>query len=389
MTPDLPVHTAVGRAQDCLKRGDGPQAVCIMQSATLVAPNNAAVLTALGVALRFTGNFEEAAAALSRAIELEPDRPDAQVFLGMIRLAQGRQKEGWPLYQARWRNVHWTDKLRYPENSRWKGQTSPGLRLLLWGEQGFGDTIQFARYAPWLLRLLRSQGGSLALEVPAVLCTLLRSSWPFMDIFSTGEVGGRFDAHVPLMDLPHLWGNLVGNGGLPYEPMPIPYLSALSSCGVVACDHGTQKPLRVGIAWQGRRSHPDDRYRSIAPNDLAALFDVPGIDWVSLQKDAEQHPAWLTQDVALCQDFSDTARIVDSLDLVISIDSAVAHLAGALGKPVWLLLPKIADWRWQLLGQNTPWYPTMRIFRQGDAQDWVDVVACAAVVLEILTKNNA
>jgi hypothetical protein len=381
MTPDTNVHKALGRAQDCLTLGDGPQAVRIMQDATRVAPNDAAVLTAWGVALRFTGDFEAAALAFSRAIERAPQRADAQVYLGMIRLAQGRQKEGWPLYQARWRNVHWTDKLRYPRKTLWRGQATPGLRLLLWGEQGFGDTIQFARYAPWLMRLLRGHGAGVALEVPASLCALLRSSWPFMDIFSAGEVVGRFDAHLPLMDLPHLWGNLVGDGGLPYEPMPVPYLSALTCYATEACRQAAPKPLRVGVAWQGRRSHPDDRYRSIHLRDLAALFAVPGIVWVSLQKDAQEQPAWLSQDVVLCRDFSDTARIADGLDLVISIDSAVAHLAAALGKPVWLLLPRIADWRWQLVGNETPWYPSMRIFRQGEAQGWVDVIGHAAAAL--------
>lgn len=390
MAPNLTVDTALVQAQASLARGNGLLAVRIMQDAALVEPNNAALLTGLGVALRFTGSFDEAAVALSRALALEPNRADAQVYLGMVRLAQGRQKEGWPLYQARWRNVHWTDKLRHPAQALWNGQATPGLRLLLWGEQGLGDTLQFARYAPWLLRLLRSHGASVALEVPAVLCCLLRNSWPFMDIFSTGEVVGRFDAHAPLLDLPHLWGDHVGDGGLPYEPMPSPYLSALPRYCAPACDDGQPKLLRVGVVWQGRRTHPDDRYRSMHPDALAALFNVPGVAWVSLQKDAQDHPAWLPQETAMCQNFLGTARIVDGLDLVISIDSAVAHLAGALGKPVWLLLPKVADWRWQNCGDSTPWYPSMRIFRQDQGHDhgWGPVVQRVAAALSTLLATK-
>ena len=139
--------------------------------------------------------------------------------------------------------------------------------------------------------------------------------------------------------------------------------------------------MRVGIAWQGRPTHPDDRWRSVHTGQLPALFDVPGVRWVSLQKDGHAHPSWLPDDLAQCRDFADTARIIDTLDMVISIDSAVAHLAAALGKPVWLLLPKIADWRWALTGESTPWYPGMRLFRQGADEDWAGVATRVAAAL--------
>lgn len=384
---ELPADAALNRAQACLARGDGRQALTIMQAAARAAPNNAAVLAGLGVALRFGGDFDAAATAFSQALAVQPDRADAQVCLGMIRLAQGRQQEGWALYAARWRNPHWTEKLRYPAESLWQGRVAANMRLLLWGEQGFGDTIQFVRYAPWLLNLLRCQGASLALEVPAPLCGLLRAAWPFMDIYSAGETHGRFDAHLPLMDLPGRWGNLVGPAGLPYQPMPHPYLSALPD--LLATQRGTIRvpgrksgnAPRVGIAWQGRSSHPDDRWRSIPPAALEAVFAVSGIRWLSLQKEDSQRPEWLTDDLAQCRDFSDTARIVEGVDLVISIDSAVAHLAAALGKTVWLLLPKIPDWRWQLAGDETPWYPGMRLWRQGRDEDWPQVAGRVAAAL--------
>lgn len=381
------VDAALDAARACLARGDGAQAVAVLQDAVPDAPDNPALLTGLGVALRFAGQFEPAADAFARALERSPNQADAQVYLGMIRLAQDRQQEGWRLYQSRWRNTHWTEKLRYPEATRWDGRVSHGLRLLLWAEQGFGDCIQFARYAPWLLRLLRQHGGSLVLEVPAPLLRLLQASWPFLDIVSSHEVRGRFDAHLPLMDLPHCCGGMVGPGGLPYEPMPLPYLSALPDLrtgqrGVLRVPAPDGRVLRVGLAWQGRPSHPDDRWRSVQLQQLAALFDVPGIRWVNLQKDGAARLPWMQDDLVLCGDFSDTARIVSDLDLVISIDSAIAHLAGALGKPVWLLLPKIADWRWLLAGERTPWYPSMRLFRQGADEDWPALAERVAVAIQ-------
>lgn len=390
-----PVDAALGRAQACLAGGDTRQAVEIMQAAVRIAPENAAVCAGLGVALRFAGQLEEAANAFSRALQLQPERADAQVYLGMIRLAQGRQQEGWPLYRARWRDANWTAKLRYPESALWEGRVTSGLRLLLWGEQGFGDTIQFSRYVPWLQRELSSRGASLALEVPVPLLALLRQSWPAVEIFSIGETRGRFDAHLPLMDLPSRCGNAVGAGALPYQPMALPYLAALpdplaAQRGASPIPAGNDRaPLRVGIAWRGRASHPDDRWRSIRASELQTLFAVPGIRWVSLQKgDADGHPVWLPEDLAQCADFADTARIVASLDLVISIDSAVAHLAGALNKRVWLLLPKVADWRWQLAGEDTPWYPDMRLFRQAADEDWPQVATRVAAQLTSLTARR-
>ena len=398
MTTTLPLSLAqrLKSAQNYLAAGQGDKAVEIMKATSHDFPNNAVVSTGLGVAYRFKGDIFQAEIAFLKALALEPGKPDAQVYLGMIRLAQGQQEEGWQLYQARWRNSNWVEKLRYPQESLWQGEIKPGLRLLLWSEQGFGDTIQFARYAPWLLRLLVKNRARLVLEVPRPLHSLFCATWPFMDIVCHGEAQGHFDAHLPLMNLPACWGNKVGNGGLPYLPMPGPYLSALPDTyaqarAVPALTSQTQtfrQLLRVGITWQGRPTHPDDHFRSIEIKKLQALFEVPGICWVSLQKDTANHPTWLPESLIHCQNFSATARVVNSLDLIISIDSAVAHLAGALGRPVWLLLPKLADWRWGLHGENTPWYPTMRLFRQESSEGWLELASRVALALTVRTEQQ-
>ena len=380
-----PRARALDQARDCLASGQVARAVQVLQVAAALAPGDVGLRVGLGVAQRMAGQWEAAAASFEQALASAPDQADAQVYLGMIRLAQGRQQEGWPLYHARWRAPGWTDTLRYPAQDLWQGPVRPGMRLLLWAEQGFGDTLQFARYAPWLARQLRAQGASLALELPAPLCALLQASWPFIDIFATGQGRGRFDAHLPLLDLPLRWGGRVGPGGLPYQPMPSPYLSALPDLwsarrGVVRRPlAGLPAPLRVGVAWAGRASNPDDRWRSIPAVALQPLFDLPGIRWVSLQKGASDHPAWLPADDGA--DFADTARRVADLDLVISIDSALGHLAGAMGRPVWLLLSRLPDWRWGLSGETSPWYPATRLFRQAQDEAWPAVIDRLATAL--------
>ncbi len=377
MTPWTPDAT-LNQAQAALGQGHSAQALQLLEQAVARMPGHAALWAGLGVALRFEARLEEAAVAFEQALQLQPGRADVQVHLGMIRLAQGRQDEGWPLYQARWRHPHWTERMRYPVQALWQGRVSAGTRLLLWGEQGLGDCLQFARYVPWLQQMLQSQNASLVLEVPQPLQRLLQVSWPMVEVVAAGAVRGHFDVHLPLMDLPNRWGGL-GPGLLPYEPTPGAYL--LAPPPALQPERRSTAPLRVGVVWQGRPTHPDDRWRSLSPDQLQPLFDLPGLEWVSLQKDATQHPAWLADGMQACADFADTARVVQSLDAVVSIDSAVAHLAGALGKPVFMLLPHVADWRWGLAHAGTPWYPTMRLFRRAVAEDWSAVMARVAAAL--------
>ena len=419
---DTSPAAALGRAQFALGQGDSARAVQWLSEAVGRAPQDASLWAGLGVALRFEARLDEAAQAFEQALQLQPGRPDVQVYLGMVRLAQGRQEEGWPLYQARWRSPHWTERMRYPLQALWQGRVGRGTRLLLWGEQGLGDCLQFARYAPWLHELFQAQAASVVLEVPKPLQRLLQHSWPQLEVVARGELRGRFDVHLPLMDLPKRWGG-VGPGLLPYLPQPLPYLrpppgDAATLVGAVAPPTSTGKPmpmpmpapattplhaavlaserrqparaLKVGVVWQGRPTHPDDRLRSLAPEVLQPLFEVPGLEWVSLQKDATQHPDWLPERMARCADFADTAAVLQGLDLVVSIDSAVAHLAGALGMPVFVLLPPVADWRWGLQGEHTPWYPQMRLFRRGAGEGWDAVMGrLAAALVAMATARDA
>jgi hypothetical protein len=327
---------------------------------------------------------------------LQPDDAEVQVYLGMIRLAHGEQHSGWPLYCARWRSPTWIDTLRYQAATLRDGGLRPRLRVRLWGEQRYSDVLQFCRYAPWLAALVQRAGASLSLEVLGTLLRLLQGSWSDLPVYETDGVSAPFDVHLPLMDVPCRWGNAVGTETLSYNSVTAPYLrsegtralACVAHVGNAAQSARDRRPLRAGIVWQGRSTHPDDRLRSIPRLMLEPLREIAGVQWFSLQKfdaDALQQetlPEWMLDGVAQCVDFADTAQVVQGLDVVISIDSAVAHLAGAMGKPVWLLLPQLCDWRWGLTGAATPWYPSMRLLRQTVAGDWPAVVHTVAAQLQ-------
>ena len=380
--------SVLARAQASLNQGDSAQAVQALSAALRESPDQASLWAALGLALREEARPDLAAAAFIKVLHLEPGQVDAQMHLGMIRLAQGRQTEGWLLCQARWDSPRWAEPMRYPQQSLWKGECRPGMRLLLWAEQGLGDALQFGRYAPWLQQLLQSQGASVVLEVPEALLRLLQESWPALDIVARGRLPGHFDAHLPLTDLPYCWRGL-GEGRLPYLPLDSPYLRAPSAPVVPSTSLQRQSPvLKVGLVWQGRPAFPGDRWHSLPFAALQPLWDVPGVTCVSLQQAAADAPAWLPDAVQACEDCADLARVVQGLDLVLGVDSDVAHLAAALGKPVWLLLPRAPDWRWGLQGEGTPWYPAMRLFRRGGQEACSEVIHRAAAALGCLVSER-
>jgi hypothetical protein len=245
--------------------------------------------------------------------------------------------------------------------------------VLLWCEQGLGDAIQFARYAP----LVRDRGGRVLLECPPALHGLFAGLAGVEQLVAEGERLPPFDLHAPLMSLPHLFQTTLAT-----VPAAVPYLAA--DADRVGCWRGRLPAgnLRVGVAWQGNPRHKWDRHRSFPPHDLAPLAAVPGVVLVSLQKDhgpeaqrgAPPLPLTLLgDDLDADAPFLDTAAVMTQLDLVVSADTAAAHLAGALGVPVWLALSAITDWRWLRGRDDSPWYPTARLFRQRALGDWAGV----------------
>jgi hypothetical protein len=265
----------------------------------------------------------------------------------------------------------------------WRGQQGvAGKRLLLHSEQGFGDTIQFSRYA----NALAAAGATVVLDVPRELKALLRTIEGAAEVVAQGDQPLHYDLHCPLLSLPFACKTV-----LETIPSATPYVRAEDRwLAKWSAKLGVTHDMRIGLAWSGSTVHRNDTNRSIPLAALSTLFSLP-IDWICLQneiRDADR--AALARLPALrhfeeeIEDFSDAAALAELCDLVISVDTAVAHLAGALGKPLWLLLPFVPDWRWMTEREDSPWYPTARLFRQPAAADWARVVDRVKRELEVL-----
>jgi len=333
--------------------------------------------------------FDEAATCLLHALALDPNFPPARLELGHLLLRNGEFKAGWLEYEWRFRLEHSRDALPKINAPQWNGMRLPNGRVLLIGDQGYGDTIQFARYIPWVSQRV----GEVVLGCCQELLSLISQLPGIHSAFVRWEDIPGFSAFCPLSSLPHVFGT-----ELETIPASTPYLKAdpqkvarWSERIRAAAGDGA---LKVGIAWAGRPSHPNDRARTLRWSQLQPLTRIPGVALVSLQKeipaaDRAEFPGGLgaLDFSAELGDFSDTAAVIESCDLVVTIDSSAAHLAGALGKPAWVMLPWVGDWRWLLDRDDTPWYPTLRLFRQPSRGDWTATIA--RVAQELATLQSA
>jgi tetratricopeptide (TPR) repeat protein len=345
-------------------------------------PDNPESLNNLAAALLDLGEVNEALATFDQAIIARADYAEAHMNRGMAWLLTGDYERGWAEYEWRWRSKSFTP--RPFEQPAWDGSDPSGRTILVHAEQGLGDTLNFIRYVP----RLAERGAQVVLECPPALHRLLSEFAGVERLIKTDEPPPAFDFHVPLLSLPHLLGL-----SDPAQAAVVPYLFADDELRRMwRRELADLEGFKVGINWQGNRQHPKDRQRSIPLALFRPLFEVPGIQWISLQKGygIEQLESLPERERILelgsrldetSGAFRDTAAVVSELDLVITSDTALAHLAGALGAPVWLALSTAPDWRWQLTGDTTPWYPTMRLFRQPRQGDWASVFAEAAAAL--------
>lgn len=320
----------------------------------------------LGSALLQNGQPEAAAGLLREALRHAPGNALLHVNLGCALLTAGDLSGGWPEYDWRRRTAAYGEAWR--DDGDAGRPVGPGDRVVVQAEQGFGDTLQFCRYVP----LLAAGGAQVTVLAPRPLLRLLRRLDGAAEVVETDTSGGR---RILMMSLPRLFGTT-----LETIPAAIPYLSAPPDAVQDWSRRlGRRRSLRVGLAWAGNPRLPADARRSLAPALLEDLAAVPGIEFFSLQKDAAGMPAMpagrFTDLTAAIGDFADTAALIANLDLVIAADSAVAHLAGAVGRPVWLLNRFDTEWRWLQHRADSPWYPTMRIFRQPAPGDWRGVIA--------------
>jgi tetratricopeptide (TPR) repeat protein len=317
--------------------------------------------------------LEEAIQLNERALSIDPSASGAHLNLAICQLLQGKFPEGLPHFEWRWNTDQLRDSARSFTQPAWRtGETLAGPTVLLHAEQGLGDTIQFCRYAAMAAR----QGLRVVLEVQPVLVDLLQGLEGAATVVARGSTLPSFDAHCPLMSLP-----LVMETTLATIPAPSRYIGVQSVRSAVwRKTLGEVSQKRVGLVWSGRPEHKNDHNRSIPLADYALMLDSR-CDYHCLQKEIRRedlHELQSRTDIrSWSQDldsFVDTAALIECMDLVVAVDTSVAHLAAAMGKPVWLLLPYSPDWRWLLERTDTPWYPSMTLFRQRASGDWSDVV---------------
>jgi tetratricopeptide (TPR) repeat protein len=350
------------------------EALIAAEAATVAAQDDANALNNAGVVLRTLGAVDAAIDCFRTAIALKPGFADAHSSLGIGLLAKGDFAQGWPEYEWRWHTRDFRRGLQRYETRRWQGDQRPETTLLVYAEQGLGDTLQFAR----LLAPAARRVGKLLFETQPELARVMRGLPGAEHSFARGGPMPAFDLQVPLLSLPALLQ-------FPLDRIPgtVPYLRAEADLSSAWAQRLKALPRpRIGLVWQGNPRHPNDRNRSIGLAPLAPLIRRHDAGWVSLQKAggaeaiAEQGLSDRIFDAtAELEDFADTAALCAQLDLVIAVDTSVAHLAGAMGRPTFLLLPSVPDFRWLLERRDNPWYPSMRLFRQRYFGVWADPLA--------------
>lgn len=360
-----------------------PEAVRHFRRALHDQPEHVLLHCNLGCTLEQQGDIEGAVACYRQALQLQPDCATARFSLAVMDLLQGNFREGWEEYEARWQADEFRIHRRSFSQPVWRGEPLAGERILLHAEQGLGDTMQFVRYVP----LVAALGARVVLEVQPPLRRLLAGFPGVEEVVARGETLPEFRWQCPLLSLPRIFATELEN-----IPGKVPYLHPDETETQSWAQRLRRDGLRIGLAWAGNPNHPRESQRSIPLEHLAPLMEVAGTTFYSLQKgkaarQLQNLPGLKLVDLSSQQsDFADTAAIVANLDLVITIDTSVAHLAGAMGKPVWVLLHHMPDWRW-LLGRNdSPWYPTARLFRQTAPRDWDSVIYRVRQELEAMLR---
>jgi tetratricopeptide (TPR) repeat protein len=356
------------------------QAIAAYRRAIALDPGLAEAHINLGNALTATGQLDSAIASYRKGIALKPDNADAHLNLAMA-LLHLDLKEGWPEYDWRWKTRGNSSPISRFSQPLWDGADLNGLTILIHTEQGFGDTLQFFRYVP----LVAGRGGRVIFEAPAELLRLLRQSSGVDHWLTRGDPLPAFDVQCPLLVLPRLFGTTLQNIPTPTEPLrAAPELLEIWRRRLDDKSTG----LKIALAWAGSPTFKGDRTRSLSLDRLSPLAAVPNVTFYAVQKGppAEQaaNPPCGLRLVNLSpelNDFADTAAVMCRMDLVLTTDTSIAHLAGAMGLPVWVMLQFMPDWRWMRHREDSPWYPTMRLFRQNKPGDWEDVIRRVAAAL--------
>jgi Flp pilus assembly protein TadD len=385
LRPEEPeFHNNLGLALAAADRvGD---AIAAYRQALARKPDHTNAWNNLGLALQADNALPDAIDAFRRAVAIVPDFAQAHWNLSLALLAHGEYAEGWREYEWRLSTTEFAGDFRPLAVPRWGGIAQPGRTLLLTSEQGLGDAIQFARFA----RPLAAVGMRVVVAAPRALVRLFATAPGVIGVVCSDDPAPACDAFLPLLSTAGALGIVPVA-----EPPDVPYLVAdpARRAAIAAAWAPHQHLPKVGLVWAGNARHPND-LRAAPLAALAPLFDVAGVAWFSPQKgdaagESERIPAARPMvPLPADNDLDDTAARIAELDLVISVDTSVAHLAGALGKPVWILLPYAPDWRWLLDRTDSPWYPTARLFRQPRRGDWDAVARDVAAALATLVAER-
>jgi Flp pilus assembly protein TadD len=364
-------------------QGELEEAQVLLERALSIDPDYLEAINNLGTVFEWQGKPEKALARFERAVSLQSDHADAQWNRSAIQLLQGNFAEGWRNYEWRCRRKQFAQ--RRLDEPQWRAEPLNGARILLHAEQGLGDSLHMLRYLP----MVKAAGGVIVLDVPAPLQRLAEQFADIAELTVSGKPLTPIDLHCPLMSLP-----LAFRTTLETIPNQVPYLTVPEEAQQKAkALSWPEAGLRVGLVWAGSSTHAKDRFRSIPLAQLESFFDVERVHFFSLQmgSGADQLAtvqAKITNLAPTIDDFADTAALLTNLDLVITVDTSVAHLAGALAKPTWLMLPVAPDWRWLLDREDSPWYPTMRLFRQPEFGDWQSVILRVRTELAALAGGD-
>jgi tetratricopeptide (TPR) repeat protein len=358
--------------------GRSEQAIPVYQAALVARPNHPPTLHNLGLAYRDLQMLDDAMRCFDTALAYDSSHHECRLSRAMLLIQRGHFLPGWNEYEARFDVTR--ANARRDFEPRWDGQNPEGQTLLLYAEQGFGDAIQFSRYAT----LLAERHATVVVHCQPELAELFQSLRGVDQIITTGDALPKFDACRGMMSMPLVFGTTLES-----VPNETPYLRADQA--KVRRWRRIIEPggIRVGLVWAGAAGYGNDRQRSLTLENFSPILRTPDVQFFSLQKGAAtEQIAQLPAEIrplnlsAELNNFADTAAAIENLDLVISVDTAVAHLAGALDKPVWTMIPFAPDWRWMSDREETPWYPTMRLFRQKHRGDWGDVITNIAEALK-------
>ncbi len=374
------IEALVGHASANRRLNDLEAALLSAERALSLAPDNVAALNLAGTIYRELGDYDNASKQLSAALAINGKDPSARANLGMLKLLKGNWADAWPLYESRLQAQDFKNPWGGFNLPTWRGEDLNGKRILVLSEQGYGDSIQFARFIPEV----HKRGAEVAFAAQPELTRLF-----------DGQIGGatvldmanptqhKFDFCTLLMSLP---GTLQIND--PTQIDGTPYLTAKAMNDAITQRLAPLSGLKVGINWQGNTAHKEDRKRSIPVDALGALTSIPGINWINLNfSNAVDVPDHFIDISDVIDDFADSASLINALDLVITVDTATLHLAGALGAPCWGLLPFVPDWRWGLDSEKTSWYDSVRLFRQDTLNDWSTAIDKVAGELSTLAAN--